>query len=913
MQPTDLLSHLSGLLWPAAERMVRTLRDPLAALVEEPGITDPALQGRLLGALTGLPTTDPLMALLRSVVGDLPDGPLRWHGWQRQAGAERGVALVLTEGGQRGVLALSPGPVVDVVVTAGADLDFVSPPGDWEVRVRVTTAQLWQATLTQGSPAAAATGTADVRLTRGPVTVGVPTGPTASATGVTARLHTEPAQPALVEATVRQLEASVLPEPLQDLLGAGDRATSPVDVSLVVDRATGVRFAGQGLRMPMPSSTVSIPGLSIKGFALELSTYAAGLVLRPTFDARAMLPALPVRLALTGVGVDLPLSVADGTFAVTGVETRLPRGLEVELAMPRPVSGGGAVQQVEGTTTYRGILDVDLGVVTVQAMGILALPGPDGPLSFLVLLTAGFPKPGIQLGFGFALEAVGGLLGINRRVDDDRLLRLVTDGNADRVMFPENALARADEILRSLDECFPPQPGQLVVGPMLRLNWGGRIVTVSVAVILELPDPVRVFLLGRVVVAVPDPLLPIIRLQASLLGRFDPDVPKVDVLLSLTGSWIAGISVSGDVYLLVRGGSDPLFVLSAGGFHPQYVRPPGVPALRRVSMDLSGGFLGLRAEAYLALTSNSLQFGAAIHLDATIAECGVEGYLGLDALFVWEPTIAFSVRVQAGVAVLAFGVRLASVALSFTLEGPGAWHAFGTGSISVLWWDVDLDFDVRWGTPPSLTAPPPEIADELGPALRRRETWATDSSSAGRRSLQLTGDAARAVASGAVALPDARLRLSQNVVPLDFTINRFHRLAVPDQTWHIDRVKLRPQDDQPHDATVEAAFVPGEFRAMTQDQQLGSPASRSLTSGVELTPESLTIGTSADCREGYETDYAVETGWFPQPPDLPRFVLAASGFGLEAFARPLLAAERLDRWRLVQKTVVGDRPMVSMT
>ncbi|CAA9334004.1 MAG: hypothetical protein AVDCRST_MAG34-567 [uncultured Nocardioidaceae bacterium] len=911
MQPTDLLSHLSGLLWPAAQRMVGTLRDPLAPLVEEPGVTDPALQGRLLGRLTDLPTTDPLMALLRTLVGDLPDGPLQWHGWQRGAGAERGVALVLTEGDQRGVLALSPGPVVDVVVIAGADLDYVGPPGDWEVRVRVTSAPGWQATLSQGSSAPVPTGTADVRLTRGPVTVGVPPGPAASCTGLTARFHTEPAQPALVEATVQQFEASVLPEPLQDLLGLGDRATSPVDVSLVADRATGVRFAGHGLRMPMPTSAVSAPGLSIRGFALELSTHAGGLVLRPMFDARAMLPALPVRLMLTGVGVDLPFSVADGAFRVTGVEPRLPRGLDVELTAPLPVSGGGAVKHVEGTT-YRGILDVDLGVITVQAMGILELPGPDRPLSFLVLLTAGFPKPGIQLGFGFALEAVGGLLGINRRVDDDRLLRLVTDGNADRVMFPENALARADDILRSLDECFPAQPGQFLVGPMLRLNWGGRIVTVSAAVILELPDPVRVFLLGRVVIAVPDPLLPIVRLQASLLGRFNPEVPQVDLLLSLTGSWIAGISVSGDLYLLVRGGSDPFFVLSAGGFHPQYVRPPGVPALRRVAMDLSGGFLGLRAEAYLALTSNSLQFGAMVHLDATIAECGVEGYLGLDALFVWEPSIAFSVRVQAGVAVLAFGVRLASVALSFTLEGPGAWHAFGTGSISVLFWDVDLDFDVRWGTPPALTAPPPEILDELGPTLRRRESWATDSSSAGRRSLQLTDDAARAVSSGAVALPDARLRLSQNVIPLDFTINRFHRLAVPDQTWRIERVKLRPQDDQPHDTTVKTAFVPGEFRAMTQDQQLGSPASRTLTSGVELTPEALTIGSSGDCREGYETDYAVEDGWFPAPPARPRFILVVPAFGLEAFARPLLAAERLDRWRLVQKTVVGDRPMVAM-
>ena len=266
-------------------------------------------------------------------------------------------------------------------------------------------------------------------------------------------------------------------------------------------------------------------------------------------------------------------------------------------------------------------------------------------------------------------------------------------------MFPENALARADEILRLARRLLPGASGHHVIGPMLQLNWGGRIVTVSVAVLLEMPSPVRLFLLGRVLSAFPT-RCPAVRLQASLFGRLDPGVPLVEVLVSLAGSHVAGIPVSGDIYPLFRGGSDPAFVLCAGGFHPRYARPAGVPALRRLSMDLSGGFLGLRADAYLALTSNCLQFGAMLHLDATIAGCGVEGYLGLDAIFVWEPTIAFSVRVQAGVAVLAFGERLASVALRFTLEGPGLWHAFGTGSISILWWDVDLDFDVRWGTPP---------------------------------------------------------------------------------------------------------------------------------------------------------------------------------------------------------------------
>jgi len=35
----------------------------------------------------------------------------------------------------------------------------------------------------------------------------------------------------------------------------------------------------------------------------------------------------------------------------------------------------------------------------------------------------------------------------------------------------------------------------------------------------------------------------------------------------------------------VRGGDDAEFVLSAGGFHPRYLRPAGVPALQRLQLD----------------------------------------------------------------------------------------------------------------------------------------------------------------------------------------------------------------------------------------------------------------------------------------------------------------------------------------
>ena len=89
-----------------------------------------------------------------------------------------------------------------------------------------------------------------------------------------------------------------------------------------------------------------------------------------------------------------------------------------------------------------------------------------------MLLSASFPTPGIQLGLGFALDAIGGLVGINRSVEVTELQRLVSDGNADRVLFPGNAVERASEIIGSLGLVFPVTTGRMLVGPMVRINLG---------------------------------------------------------------------------------------------------------------------------------------------------------------------------------------------------------------------------------------------------------------------------------------------------------------------------------------------------------------------------------------------------------------------------------------------------------
>jgi hypothetical protein len=245
--------------------------------------------------------------------------------------------------------------------------------------------------------------------------------------------------------------------------------------------------------------------------------------------------------------------------------------------------------------------------MSASAFGLLA-PSRDGqPLSLLVIMGATFPPPGVQVGFGFAISGVGGVVGINRRIDRDALMRAVTDGSAAHMLFPSDPVGAGPDAIRALPALFPVARGSMVAGPMFQLGWGGRVITMSVAVLVEAAMQARLTVMGKLVVALPDPEAPLVFLQATFAGFIDPAEPSVMFVASLNGSHIVGATVSGDMLLLTRGGSDPTLVLSAGGFHPAYRVPRGVPALNRMSMDMcSAPWIDLRCESYFAVTSRLL-------------------------------------------------------------------------------------------------------------------------------------------------------------------------------------------------------------------------------------------------------------------------------------------------------------------
>ena len=132
-----------------------------------------------------------------------------------------------------------------------------------------------------------------------------------------------------------------------------------------------------------------------------------------------------------------------------------------------PVSGDGSLAVLPDGVS--GALALHLGVDRGRGAGEPASRRPAARRSRRCSRPAS--RPGIQFGFGFQLSRVGGVVGINRGVDEHAIATRLRDGSAGEVLFPLDIGASARRALAALEAILPPRAGDSVVGPTLRLSW----------------------------------------------------------------------------------------------------------------------------------------------------------------------------------------------------------------------------------------------------------------------------------------------------------------------------------------------------------------------------------------------------------------------------------------------------------
>ncbi|MEH0845740.1 DUF6603 domain-containing protein [Micromonospora sp. CPCC 205711] len=631
-----------------------------------------------------------------------------------------------------------------------------------------------------------------------------------------------------------------------------DGFTVPFELSIAWSARHGLRISGgAGLQRDLPVG-LQLGPLGIDRLLVALAANESGISLELGAGLSLKLGPLSAVVDRIGLTAELIPGVTDGNLgpAQLALGFKPPSGVGLAIDSPA-VSGGGFLMFDPDKEQYAGGLHLTFEKLTLNAIGLLTTHLPDGSRGFslLVIVQASGFTP-IQLGFGFTLNAVGGLLGINRTVAVDVLRAGVRNRTLDAILFsPDDPTPRAAQLVSALQSVFPPAVDQYVFGPMAMIGWGAPVtlVTIELALILELPAPVRLIVLGRIRAALPDPEHPIVSINLDVVGVVDFDRSELSVDATLYDSMVGPFALTGDMAARANWGAKPDFVMAVGGFHPAYRPPAGFPALRRLTLALSAGTNPrLRMETYFALTSNTVQMGARLELSVQVGGFSLEGNLGFDTLIQFAP-FRLLAEIYAQLALKRGASTLMGLNIHVHLTGPSPWVLWGEATFKIFFVSFSLPFRAQFGRA------------EDAPVIERQEVWPIlrDSLTADANwSAQLPAQSGQLVVlrDGAgdgelTAHPLGALTVSQQLVPLERTLGLFG--SVPPRDYDRFAVVAAGGLDIVGPATEH--FAPAQFRQMSDAEKLASPPYERMISGVRLAPHTaITVGYVQDLPLDYE-------------------------------------------------------------
>lgn len=625
---------------------------------------------------------------------------------------------------------------------------------------------------------------------------------------------------------------------LSTVLGAGG-IESTFDLKIGWSSQHGIYFEGSGgLNLEIPTH-IDLLFAKINKTLLSLQPRAESLLMELSSNLDIDLG--PMAAAVEKMGIRPALKFSEDMNGNLGVldfslDFKPPEGVGLSLDTGI-VKGGGFLQIDAEKGQYYGSFEVSFAeLVSLTVVGIIETKMPDGSRGFsmILIITADFGS-GIQLGFGFTLLAVGGLIGVNRTMKLDALARGVRSGSVNSVMFPSDVVKNAPRIISDLKEFFPVRQGSFLIGPMARLGWGTpTLISISLGIIIEIPGNIAI--LGILEVVLPDKHAPLIVFKVNFIGAIEFDKEHLWFFASLYDSRILYITLEGEMGVLVAWGNHPNFVASLGGFHPAF-QPPALPfpEPNRISFSLlNESNAKIRILGYFAVTSNTVQFGARAELFFGFSEFKVEGHLGFDALFQFSPFYMI-LEISASLSVKVFGFGLFSLGLKARLEGPGPWKINGKGTIEVIWFlEITVNISTTWGAKEDTTLPDLEIMPVIAAELRKKENWKTSVPSQSRIGVTLKELQTEEV----VLHPIGTLQISQKTIPLNYTLDKIGAQKPKDA----NKLNLEPAGSGLSKInTIDEFFAEAQFRNMKDTEKLAAPAFQKLEGGIELSAGEKTV------------------------------------------------------------------------
>jgi hypothetical protein len=620
---------------------------------------------------------------------------------------------------------------------------------------------------------------------------------------------------------------------LQTIL-SGVHIESTFDLGLGYSSKSGIHFDGAGgIEIQLPTH-VSLGPIELSALTISIGvkdgTFPVGL----TTDIAASLG--PLEVSVEALGFEAVFKIADHQKGNLGPLDLTPAfhppkgaGLAIDTGLVR---GGGYLFFDPDKGEYAGVAQLSIAdLVTVTAVGLITTKMPDGSTGFSLLIIISADDLNIQLGFGFTLDGVGGLLGLNRAVLLDVLRDGVRTGAVNSIMFPHDVIANAPRIISDLKAVFPPQEGTFLIGPMAKFGWGTpSLISLSLGIIVEIP-PGNIAILGVLAIILPDADTALIQIQVDFVGTLDFNEKLLAFDAGLFDSHILFMTLQGDMAVRLKWGDNAGFLLSVGGFHPAFTPPSGLdlPTMKRLQISiLDTAVAKINVDSYFAVTSNTVQFGAHATLFFGVDGCNINGEVGFDVLFQFSP-FYFDALVTGSLSLQVAGFDLLSISLRLDLSGPTPWRAKGSGSISILFFSVSVDFDITWGDSKDTSLPPIDVLPIFLAEASKQTNWKALPPASSNLLVSL-----RPLDPSLLVLhPLGALTLSQRALPLALKLDKVGNQQ-PDDVNQVDITAATSNGTQMPLSTATEQFALGQFQDLSDAEKLSRPSYQELKGGVTI-------------------------------------------------------------------------------
>lgn len=624
------------------------------------------------------------------------------------------------------------------------------------------------------------------------------------------------------------------------------------DLIIGFSKTSGIYFRGSGaleIRFPIH---FEIGPIAVDGLTIALKVKEGGVKVEAGSDIKGALG--PLVIVVENIGLSSTFSFPPNNNGNLGplqldIGFKPPTGLGIAIDAG-PVTGGGFVSFDKDRGQYSGMLYLDMLAIEVTAIGILSTKDSNGRdlpppgFSFLIIITV--EKLFIQLGFGFILDGVGGLVGIHRTYSSDALEDGIRQGALDSIMFPDDPLNNMPKIINDVDRVFPAQMDQFVFGPLAQIVWGRpAIFKIEVGILIKLPPPIIIVILGQLEALLPADDFPIVELHVDVRGELNFEKKQLLIKVSLRDSRLAFFKMEGEMAFLVDWGSNSNFLLSVGGYHPAFKPPSNFPHLERVGVALNfAGIVQLSVKGYFAISSNSFQFGAEAHIFVGIDEININGWLIFDGLIVFSP-FHFTFSFSQGFEVEVGGVSFLGISISGRLSGPSPFRISGEAHITILFFDIPIRFDRKFGDEDPKQLPPLDPWPELRDAIQREESWKASLPP----SAYLAGSFRQPKVEDTQLMvhPLGIIEMRQKVLPLNLMLDKYREYSIIGQhKFQLRNVSIGEETVKPKETTGDSGelgtfytsvsdyFAPGQFKDLDDQDKLQRSSYELMMAGISI-------------------------------------------------------------------------------